>query len=464
MTRRLICVDILQGEFARVGRFIDDYLEHPERYPVLAQTKPGDIVAALPESAPEAGESFDALMDDFECVILPGITHWNHPRFFAYFATSAAPVAIAAEALAATLDVKAMLWRTSPAASELEAVVMRWLGRLLGLSDAYTGIIYDTRRRLSSFRVSQAFDSTSGAREERTRPAAVRVYITEHTPHVEGRVAPASAGTTSSKSPATRPSGCVRRLAAIAADSGPPNRWRSSRPSATSTTSTSVPSALSRARNVWLLTRGLRRAAAIARFSILDGADRPLAGLQPTSGCSCDGLDARSRRSLAAPRLKLFPPIGRPTATCATTWIRSAVAAALRVKLWFMFSLGRGLRAPRSRVAGRDVRGLGDIRAALAGGRTASVLGRSLQARGRRSRGRAPTARLARQQRTAFSHIRDRQGLRLRLAINLRPVDDVGGWALRGGVAATASARRARRWRLRRSSSARSWSACSPTA
>ena len=110
-------MDIMQAEFARVGRFIDEYLEHPERFPVLAQTKPGDIVAALPESAPERGESFDALMDDFESVILPGITHWNHPRFFAYFSISAAPVTILAEALAAALDVNAMLWRTSPAAT-----------------------------------------------------------------------------------------------------------------------------------------------------------------------------------------------------------------------------------------------------------------------------------------------------------------------------------------------------------
>ena len=75
---------------------------------------------------------------------MPATTHWNHPRFFAYFATSAAPAAIAAEALAATLDVKAMLWRTSPAATELEEVTMRWLGRLLGLPREWTGIIYDT--------------------------------------------------------------------------------------------------------------------------------------------------------------------------------------------------------------------------------------------------------------------------------------------------------------------------------
>ncbi len=183
-------MEILQAEFARVGRFIDDYLEHPERFPVLAQTKPGEIVAALPESAPEAGESFDALMDDFERIILPGITHWNHPRFFAYFATSAAPVAIAAEALAATLDVKAMLWRTSPAASELEAVVMRWLGRLLGLPDAFTGIIYDTASiagftALAAAREALDLDIRRKGMTGRDLPQ-LRIYITAHThSHVE---------------------------------------------------------------------------------------------------------------------------------------------------------------------------------------------------------------------------------------------------------------------------------------
>jgi aromatic-L-amino-acid decarboxylase len=183
-------MDLMQSEFARVGQFIDDYLQHPERFPVLARTKPGEIVAALPESAPETGESFDALMDDFERVILPGITHWNHPRFFAYFATSAAPVAIAAEALAATLDVKAMLWRTSPAASELEAVVMRWLGRLLGLPDFFTGIIYDTASiagftALAAAREALDLDIRRAGMTGRDLPR-LRVYITEHThSHVE---------------------------------------------------------------------------------------------------------------------------------------------------------------------------------------------------------------------------------------------------------------------------------------
>ena len=103
-----------EEDFARVGRWIDEYFQEPERYAVLPRVQPGDVAARLADAPPEEGEPFDAILRDFEDVIVPGITHWNHPRFFAYFATSSAPAAIAAEALAATLDVKVMLWRTAP--------------------------------------------------------------------------------------------------------------------------------------------------------------------------------------------------------------------------------------------------------------------------------------------------------------------------------------------------------------
>src|SRR5579862_6328264 len=132
----------LGDDFERVGAWIEQYFEHPEAYRVVPQVTPGDVVAALPPQAPEQAEPFEEILRDFERIVVPATTHWNHPRFFAYFATSAAPVAIAAEALAATLDVKAMLWRTSPAATELEEVTMRWLGRLLGVPPEWTGIVY----------------------------------------------------------------------------------------------------------------------------------------------------------------------------------------------------------------------------------------------------------------------------------------------------------------------------------
>lgn len=191
---RLSCytplVKTLQSEFAAVGEWIERYLSDAREYPVLSRVQPGDILAQLPREAPERGEPFDRLMADFERIILPGITHWNSPRFFAYFATSAAPVAVAAEALAAALDVKAMLWRTSPAATELEEAVMQWLGRLMGLPPDFTGIIYDTASIGGFTALAAARESLGlGIREHgmtgRDLPV-LRVYITEHThSHIE---------------------------------------------------------------------------------------------------------------------------------------------------------------------------------------------------------------------------------------------------------------------------------------
>ena len=178
------------SEFAAVAEWIDKYLSGQRSYPVLSQVLPGDIAARLPAQAPEEGESFDALMADFERVVMPGITHWNSPRFFAYFATSAAPVAVAAEALSAALDVKAMLWRTSPAATELEEVVMRWLRDLMGLPANFTGIIYDTASIGGFTALAAAREALNlGIREHGMTDRALprlRVYITEHThSHVE---------------------------------------------------------------------------------------------------------------------------------------------------------------------------------------------------------------------------------------------------------------------------------------
>jgi aromatic-L-amino-acid decarboxylase len=124
--------------------WIADYLEQSGRYPVLSRARPGDIVAALPDEAPEDPEPFGAIMADFERVLVPGLTHWNDPRFFAYFATSGSPPGVLGELLSAALNQQAMLWRTSPAATELEQVALGWLRKLLGLPDSFEGVIYDT--------------------------------------------------------------------------------------------------------------------------------------------------------------------------------------------------------------------------------------------------------------------------------------------------------------------------------
>jgi aromatic-L-amino-acid decarboxylase len=120
------------------------YLERVDSLPVLAQVAPGEIRARLPERAPETGEPFSAVLRDLDEVLLPGVTHWQHPRFFAYFATSAAEPAILAEMLAATLNSVAFLWRTAPAATELESVVLDWVADLLGLPAGWHGHIEDT--------------------------------------------------------------------------------------------------------------------------------------------------------------------------------------------------------------------------------------------------------------------------------------------------------------------------------
>jgi aromatic-L-amino-acid/L-tryptophan decarboxylase len=124
--------------------WIAEYLEHPEKYPVLAQVTPGAIAASLPAHAPEEGEPFEAIMADFERVLVPGLTHWNHPGFFAYFAITGSAPGVLADFLSAALNQQAMLWRTSPAATELEQVTLGWLRRLIGLPDTFEGVIYDT--------------------------------------------------------------------------------------------------------------------------------------------------------------------------------------------------------------------------------------------------------------------------------------------------------------------------------
>jgi aromatic-L-amino-acid decarboxylase len=128
----------------QVVDWIADYLAHPERYPVLSQSLPGDLKNALPHAAPERGEAMEAMLADLDRFIVPGITHWNHPGFFAYFATSGSAPGILGEMLSAAFNVNAMLWRTSPSATELEEVTLEWLRKMMGLPESFGGVIYDT--------------------------------------------------------------------------------------------------------------------------------------------------------------------------------------------------------------------------------------------------------------------------------------------------------------------------------
>jgi aromatic-L-amino-acid decarboxylase len=121
-----------------------DYLERVETYPVRAQVKPGEIAARLPLAPPEEGEPMERIVRDFERDVLPGMTHWQHPSFFAYFPANSSPPSVLAEMLTATLGAQCMLWQTSPAATEMETRVLDWLRQLIGLPEGFTGVIQDS--------------------------------------------------------------------------------------------------------------------------------------------------------------------------------------------------------------------------------------------------------------------------------------------------------------------------------
>jgi aromatic-L-amino-acid decarboxylase len=128
----------------RAADWVDGYLGRVGELPVAARVEPGAVRAALPSSPPEQPETFEAMLRDLDEVILPGITHWNHPRFFAWFANTGSEPGILAELLVAALNVNNMTWLSSPAATELEVTVMDWLGQLFGLPREWHGHIEDT--------------------------------------------------------------------------------------------------------------------------------------------------------------------------------------------------------------------------------------------------------------------------------------------------------------------------------
>lgn len=162
-------------DFRRAGHEVVDwiahYLAHTRDYPVLPNLKPGELTAALPASAPEKGESYAAILKDFDDVILPAVTHWNHPRFLAYFACTGSAPAILAEALSAALNTNGLSWKSSPAIVELEQVALGWLRQWMGLPDDYFGIIYDTASISTLHAIAAAREMADPkARTEGARP------------------------------------------------------------------------------------------------------------------------------------------------------------------------------------------------------------------------------------------------------------------------------------------------------
>jgi len=135
-------------DFRRAGHelvdWIADYLRDIERYPVVPDVEPGDVRRRLPSTPPVTSEPIDRLFADFRELIVPGMTHWGHPGFFAYFPATTSPPSILAEMLTAGLGAQCMSWQTSPAATELEQVTMDWLRQMIGLPAGFTGVIQDT--------------------------------------------------------------------------------------------------------------------------------------------------------------------------------------------------------------------------------------------------------------------------------------------------------------------------------
>jgi aromatic-L-amino-acid decarboxylase len=124
--------------------WVADYLDEAEKYPVRSQLTPGDIRKKIPAGAPLQGEDMEKIMRDFQEIILPGITHWQHPSWFAYFPANSSPPSVLAELLTAGIGAQCMIWQTSPAAAELEEAVLEWLRRMLGLPEGMVGVIQDT--------------------------------------------------------------------------------------------------------------------------------------------------------------------------------------------------------------------------------------------------------------------------------------------------------------------------------
>jgi aromatic-L-amino-acid decarboxylase len=165
----------------RHADWISHYLEHVRDFPVTTEAQPGQLAESLPKAAPEEGEPIDRILEDFESSIFPALTLWNHPRFYAWFSVSSTPPSILAEFLTAALNVNAMLWKSAPAATELEQVTLNWLRQWLSLDQTFFGIIYDT----ASVGVMQAISAARewvdpSCRVEGMRPG-LTLYISEHT-------------------------------------------------------------------------------------------------------------------------------------------------------------------------------------------------------------------------------------------------------------------------------------------
>jgi aromatic-L-amino-acid decarboxylase len=171
-------------EFRKAGHqvvdWLADYLSDPTKYPVLSRNRPGDLIDALPASGPECGEGWERIFADFERHVVPAVTHWNHPGFMAYFANTASPPGILGEMLTAGLNTNGILWKSSPAVTELEQVALSWLRQWMGLADDWFGIIHDTASTGVMHALAAARQAVAPEVRATGESAPLAVYCSEH--------------------------------------------------------------------------------------------------------------------------------------------------------------------------------------------------------------------------------------------------------------------------------------------
>ena len=140
--------DMPPEEFRKYGYqlidWITEYLKYGEKYPVLSQIRPGEVRNKIQNNPPPKPEKFADVLNDIDKIIMPGMTHWNHPNFMAYFNSTASAPGILAELLSGALNINGMLWKSSPASTELEQAMLNWFRQMLGFPENFWGIIYDT--------------------------------------------------------------------------------------------------------------------------------------------------------------------------------------------------------------------------------------------------------------------------------------------------------------------------------
>lgn len=172
-----IDTDEFRAAAHRAVDWIGDYLDTIRERPVLSRVKPGEIRASLPAVPPAQAERLEVIFDDFERLVLPGITHWNHPRFFAYFGITGSTPGILAELLCAALNVNGMLWRTSPSATEVEEVACDWLRQALGLAEGFSGVINDTASSSTLYALAAAREALPEAEVRRRGMSGLRLRM-----------------------------------------------------------------------------------------------------------------------------------------------------------------------------------------------------------------------------------------------------------------------------------------------